>query len=186
MSPDPRSFVLETKLCVVHFSHHAKMRDDGVFPDDLQAAIGNCADWTLSCCALTPGHTMGLPGDVGVIFEIDNPKQIVSVCSDDSGSSQTEDGSDQSFGSEPSLSALNASLDVACGRYNEWRVIGAKVSGIYVENTNSIQAKRKVTFEVSGVQVEDIVAGPVNLESVKNSFPNLSVFTFQNGCLVEI
>lgn len=129
---------------------------------------------------------MGLPGDVGVLLEIDDPKQIVSVCSDDSGSSQTEDGSDQSLGSEPSLSALNDSLDVVCGRYNEWRVIGAKVSGIYVENTNSMHAKRKVTFEVSGVLYEDIAAESVNLESVKNNFPNLSVFTFQNGCLVEI
>lgn len=183
---DLKSFILRTKLCVVHFSHHGKMRADGVFPDDLQAAIRNCADWTLSCCALTPGHTMALPGDVGVIFEIDNPKQIVSVCADDSGSSQTRDGKEQSLGSEPSLSALEESLDVVYGGYNEWRVRGAKVSGIYVENPNSIYAKRKVKFEISGVQHEDISAEPVQIQSLKNSFPNLNIFTFQNGCLIEI
>ena len=180
------SLLVTENVYIVHFSHHAKMRAGGVFPDDLRAAIAHRDDWNLSCCALTPGHNMDLPGDVGVLFEISDPNQILSVRSDDAGASQTQDGKDQSAGSDPSLTALKESLDVTCGSYNEWRVKGAKVSGIYVENPESIQAKRSVKFVVLGEEHEDISAETIALECVRANFPNLKVFTFENSGLVEI
>jgi hypothetical protein len=185
-SDELKSFLATENVCIVHFSHHAKMREGGVFPNDLQAAITNCKDWNLSCCALWPGHKMALPGDVGVLFELDHPRQILSVCSDDAGASQTQDGKDQSAGFKPDLTALAKSLNVTSGSYNEWRVIGAKVAGIYVEKPDRIQAKRRVKFEVLGEEIEEISSETIQLECVKANFPNWKVLTFQNGCLVEI
>lgn len=179
------AFLSAKKVCIVHFSHHANMREGGVFPDDLRAAIANHEEWNLSCCALWPQHNMALPGDVGVLFELDQPNQVISVCSEDAGASQLQDGEDQSAGSKPDLAAVEKSLEVACGTYNEWRINGAKVAGIYVEDPDRILAKRKIKFEALDQEHETISATTVELEDVRTFFPGMKIFTFKNGCLVE-
>ncbi len=52
---------------MVHLSHHAKMREGCVFPDDLIAAIANKAAWALS--RVCPGHAMELPGSSGEVLK---------------------------------------------------------------------------------------------------------------------
>ena len=83
---------------IVHFSHRANMREGGVFPSDLQAAIANAERWTLSCCVVWPGHTMDLPGEVGLILLPTATEQILSVANTDSGSSELDCGEEVSGG----------------------------------------------------------------------------------------
>src|SRR5688572_21770465 len=87
------------KAVVVHFSHHAQMRDGGLFPQDMEEAMSNCHNWALSCCVLWPGHSMDLPGSVGIIFSPQH-HHVLSVSPSDSGSYMQPDGADGSFGQD--------------------------------------------------------------------------------------
>ncbi|MEQ9039406.1 MAG: hypothetical protein RIE24_13740 [Silicimonas sp.] len=181
-----RSLLVSRGICIVHFSHHANMREGGVFPDDLLAAIEHSDQWNLSCCALWPGHQMALPGDVGLIFEVDHPNQILSVCADDAGASQTDDGAEVSGGLEPTKETIEASLAVPLGGYNEWRVKGARVAGIYVENPDSICVKQKLSVSVQGTSHEVIAAVQIRLDDIKAEFGKYQLFTLSDHGLAEI
>lgn len=183
---DLHSFLDTNDVRIVHFSHHAEMRAGVVFPDDLQAAIANRDKWNLSCCAIWPSHKMALPGDVGVLFELSNPNQILSVFSGDSGSHQLRDGPDFSGGDAPSTDALRSSLKVPKGAYNEWRIRGASVAGIYINNPAQLNAKCKMQFEVNGEPHEVISSETIQVDHVRASFPDQPLFTHKNGNFVEI
>lgn len=85
------------KAVVVHFSHHANMRPEGVFPNDLQEAINNKGKWALSCSVLWPGHTMQPCGSVGVMFR-PTVASVLSVSNTDAGAFSGSDGIDHSGG----------------------------------------------------------------------------------------
>src|SRR5271165_353936 len=122
----------ERQAMIVHLSHYAKMREGGVFPDDLVAAIANKAAWTLSCVVLWPGHAMDLPGSIGVIFRPVSVANVVSVCADDAGAMQFPDGAEDSLGSRLSAETFGQTFAVRRGAYNEWRVKDCDVLGIFV------------------------------------------------------
>lgn len=138
----------ERKALIVHFSHHQNMRDGGVFPEDLLAAIENKNDWPLSCSVMWPGHNMNPVGSVGVIFEPMATENVLSVCSADSGSSQLANGEDGSLGHPLSTATFEKTFSVKDGEYNEWRLRGATVTGIFVLNTKNIGIKREVSLDL--------------------------------------
>lgn len=174
------------KAVVVHFSHLANMREGGTFPEDLQAAIDNREIWPLSCSVLFPGHAMTPVGSVGVIFD---PRiaNVVSVSNKDSGSFLGNDGVDQSSGDPLDSKSFQETFAVA-GPYNEWRVKGANVRGIFVVDSRRIFAKMAFTFRdpMTGVDVADITWQQITLPDVFAAFPGLSVFTLDNNGLIEL
>jgi hypothetical protein len=170
---------------VVHFSHHAKMREGGIFPDDLMAAINNQSSWALSCCVLWPGHQMDLPGSVGIIFK-PLESNVLSVSSSDSGSSVGCDGSDQSSGLPLSPATFEQTFYPNINSYNEWRVLGAEVDGLFISNPQDIWVKQKIDFAGHGFVTSDIGATNVSLEYVLECFPHLGVFTLGANGLVPI
>lgn len=171
---------------VVHFSHHANMREGGTFPEDLQTAIRDRAQWPLSCSVLFPGHSMTPVGSVGVIFK---PKvaDVVSVSNSDSGSYCGADGVEQSNGRPLDLDSLRQTFNVA-GAYNEWRVRSADVVGIFVFNPACIFAKKAFVYRdpISGEETKEIAMQQILLDDVFSAFPGQRVFTLDAGNLVEL
>src|SRR5258708_2979548 len=161
---------------VVHFSHHANMRLGGVFPTDLQSAIANKDRWTLSCVVVWPDHRMDLPGSVGIILEPSSTSQIVSVKSEDAGSWEPPNGGDVSGGVPLSRESFDATFEVT-GAYNEWRVKGAHVAGVFVARPNAIHAKKKQLLGSGHHAGEIIGATPIDIGEVFNAFPDLDVCT---------
>lgn len=173
------------RALVVHFSHHANMRPDGVFPTDLMDAIKNRGVWPLSCCVLWPGHQMDLPGSVGIIFAplLDN---VLSVSASDSGSHSLPDGSDASAGVRLSAETFEETFYPPICGYNEWRVQGAGVVGIFVSDPSDIQVKQRRKMSSGPVEIEDIFATPVGLDYVFQSFPDHDVYTLGPDGLVRL
>lgn len=176
----------ERRAAVVHFSHHAKMREGGVFPADLQAAIANKDDWPLSCSVLWPGHGMELCGSVGVMFT-PSVVSVQSVSNTDSGSWANPDGRDQSGGEPLTAESFEKTFEVV-GAYNEWRIRGAIVAGIFVHNLHSILVKKHVSVPglPDGEILIDIGATTITLSEVFVAFPALPIFTMAADGLVEV
>lgn len=173
---------------VVHFSHHAKTRADGVFPDDLLNAIANRDSWPLSCSVLYPGHKMVPVGSVGVLFD---PKvaNIISVDNQDSGSSFGHDEIERSQGQPLDEASLHRSFALAEGcKYNEWRVQGAAVKGIFVLDPDNISVKQLQALDVPNTDlvVEDIGAISIHLADVFSAFDGQKVFTLDDNGLREL
>jgi len=179
--------LLARKAIIVHFSHLSNMRKDGVFPDDLQNAISKKNCWPLSCCVLWPGHRMERPGEVGVIFRPTCITQILSVSKTDSGSSQLACGEEISGGVPLTNQGFQETFKVADKDYNEWRVKGAEVFGIFLIRENVIQAKarQKIGNEDSGFY-DDISPKCWSSGEVRRHFPKQKLFTMDTTCLREI
>lgn len=170
---------------VVHFSHHGKMREGGVFPDDLVAAINNHCDWTLSCCVLWPGHLMDLPGSVGVIFKpIEN--NVISVSPSDSGSSSSHDGTDQSFGLPLSPETFEQTFHPNINSYNEWRIRGGEVAGLFISDVRNIWVKQRINLVAGSSEFSEIGATQVTLDYVRQCFPDMEFFTYGASGLMRI
>jgi len=179
-----QELMTKKSLAIVHFSHFAKMAHAVEFPCDLHHAINSFQSEARSCCAIWPGHRMNLPGSVGVIFE---PKfeQVCSVLQDDSGSSDYG-RKERSGGVNPSQKTILESLNVVDGRYNEWRVLGAKPIGIFVANTVDICVKKKVTLSCNGEAFEDFPCTSITLKEVFDKFPGMEIFTMGSGGLCPV
>jgi hypothetical protein len=163
---------------IVHFSHLANMREGGVFPADLQAAIANKDCWALSCCIVWPGHTMDLPGEVGLIFRPTATGQILSVANTDSGSSQFGCGEEVSGGVPLTAETFEETFQVAPNDYNEWRVRGAQVGGVFVVSPDVIWAKIWQPVMLDGVNIgQDIAPAPFTIDQVRAVFPALPLMT---------
>jgi hypothetical protein len=169
----------ERKALVVHFSTHAMTREGAFFPKDLHNAIEKKNQWTLSCCAIWPGHAMDLPGSVGVIFEptVDN---VVSVSGDDSGSGEV-DGEEVSEGKKLTDDALKESFN-ATGFYNEWRVRGAEVKGIFVADPCGIVVRKPFIFKGD----EMMGTFDISLEEIIENFPGQDLYTLCGDEIVKL
>lgn len=172
-------------VAVVHFSHFASMRGDLAFPDDLLGAIGNKDDWPLSCCALSPGVPMDLPGAVGVLFA-PTVASIQSVSNRDSGSFFLGGQENSAGDANISVETVLGSLDPGFQPYNEWRVQGAPVRGIFVANPNFIEAKKKRTLQFPYGPETVVAAEPLSLSEVFAAFPGLPVYTMGPSGLLEL
>ena len=168
------------KALIVHFSHHSTMSAKIVFPNDLLYAIQNSDPWPLSCCVVWPGHTMDLPGSVGIILNPSAP-QVVSVRNNDSGSFTCADGQDVSSGVPLDPNSLNETF-LPVGPYNEWRVAyGAPIVGIFVSDRTPLRAKQWVRVRVGERYEEHISAEQIFIPSIFDAFPDMSFYTFHAG-----
>lgn len=121
---------------------------------------------------------MDLPGDVGLVFRPTATDQVLSVANTDSGSSQLACGEDLSGGLSLTPETLAATFSVVPGDYNEWRVKGAEVSGVFVASANGVQAKKRQRLTVDGADdFEDIWPAAFSLAEVKTAFPGLDLIT---------
>ena len=172
------------KALVIHFSHHANMREGGTFPEDMLTAIEIRHDVPLSCCVVTPGHTMNLPGSVGIIFT-PHEKQVLSVSGSDSGSNATADGTDSSAGLPLDPHTFDDSFEIR-GAYNEWRVRGADIKGVFVSNPEFIIVKKHLVVTFDEGVVETIGEEQVSLEEVRCAFPEYKLYTITETDIAEI
>jgi len=185
MTDDILTAALEQrKAVVVHFSHYAKMRADGVFPDDLQKAISNKDEWPLSCSVLWPGHPMQPCGGVGVMFR-PTAASVLSVSNTDAGSFSESDGTDHSGGQPLNLDTFESTFQVD-GAYNEWRVRGAEVIGIFVHDIYRVEAKSAMLIPglPGGDPLPDIGVTRIKLTEVFDAFETLRIFTMTPSGLV--
>ncbi|MGH9439929.1 MAG: hypothetical protein ACRD22_19130 [Terriglobia bacterium] len=187
MTDDVLTAALEKRnAVVVHFSHHANMRAGGVFPDDLQEAIRNKDEWPLSCSVLWPGHTMQPCGSVGVMFK-PTIASVQSVSNTDAGSFLGSDGTDRSGGQPLNEDTFEGTFQVV-GDYNEWRVLGAEVTGIFVHNTCCVEVKRPMQIPglPDGALLSDISVTRIELTDVFDAFETLKVFTMTSSGLTQV
>lgn len=175
----------EEAIAVVHFSHVADMGRDLIFPDDMRRAISNTNVWTLSCCALTPGRRMQLPGEVGILLR---PKlsHLLSVSNGDAGASTLPDGSELSGGQPPTREAVLRSLDPGLRPYNEWRVRGAEVVGIFVSRVDHVAVKKRLNFDGPFGPVQTISSESVPLGVVFDAFPAFPVYEMGASGLAQL
>lgn len=172
------------KAVIVHFSHFAEMAHAVEFPCDLQHAISAFENETRSCCAISPGHSMDLPGAVGVIFA-PTFEQVLSVLAHDSGSSDFG-GTENSGGNFPTEKTIVDSFDAPYGGYNEWRIRGANPIGIFVANPSDITVKKKQELSFNGEHIVTFGCESISLSSVHSSFLDLQIFTMSPNGLVKI
>jgi hypothetical protein len=183
-------FVLRHHVVVVHFSHHGVMGHEVPFPEDLRHALKTWTTEIRSCCALWPGHKMNLPGSVGLIYR-PTLSNIVSVGCTDSGSSN-HNGREGSLGEPPSAAALVRSLrNVQPGDYNEWRIVGAQPTGIFVASTSHILVKKwvvpSVPQELLFEEIEPVLAcAKSTLEIVATEFSSHNIYTLSEKGLVLV
>ncbi|WP_374682861.1 hypothetical protein [Accumulibacter sp.] len=187
MTDQELSAFLATKgAAVVHLSHHAVMDPARpIWPEDMRRAIAKKDDFNLSCVVVWPGHRMPLPGSVGVIFK-PTCANVVSASSSDSGSTMLPDGSDGSAGFPLSPETLASTFDVWNGTYNEWRVRGAEVVGIFVADPSNIEVKKDVVLNAGGHEFKDVAATSITMGEVFAAFPHHSVFTMGPAGMIEI
>ena len=187
MTDKELSDYLEAKRAsVVHLSHYAVMDPSRpIFPEDMQRAIEKRQEFPLSCVVVWPGHGMSLPGSVGVIFK-PSFSQVISVSNSDSGSTRLLDGRDGSLGLPLTHESLAATFDVRQGDYNEWRVQGAEVVGIFIGNQANIQVKKHFEIEQYGQKFSGVAPKQVELKDVFAAFPNHSFFTMGPDGLIEL
>lgn len=178
MTDHELNLALESKgALIVHFSHHAVMRADRpLYPDDLLRALMRHHHFPLSCSAVWPKHSMNLVGSVGVIFA-PTAESVLSVSNEDSGSLTWTDGSEGSGGSALSPQALEESFNVKPGTYNEWRVKGAPIKGIFVADPNHIKVKQRESFVFEGVTYDEVGLVSISLDDVAATFAHQPVFT---------
>ena len=173
---------------IVHFSHHANMRDGGVFPADLQAAALNSHLWPLSCCLVWPSHQMSLPGSIGLVLRPCSAASIIGISESDGGYSTMISGQELGGGDPLSHETFERSFSVPPGQYNEWRVRDCEVVGIYWEAENGeLHAKKRIIMQDpdTGTPLsEEIVSDPVQVSYVHECFPDLPVYTRCNGRIV--
>jgi len=171
---------------IVHFSHHAAMRDNLDFPADLLQVLGGVTDWALSCSVLTPGHSMIPVGSVGVVLEPQTAGDVLRVHHSDAGA--YSDGTDDYSDGEPlSVEGLDRSLTrVRQDDYNEWRVRGARPVGIFVLNPFSICVRRRVTFDGPFGPEETLAAQPATLADIRTIFADWPVWTMTPSGPVRI
>lgn len=163
---------------IVHFSHLSNMRAGGIFPDDLQAAIAHKDCWALSCCAVWPGHSMEVPGEVGLIFRPTAVDQILSVANTDAGAQQFGCREELSGGNALTPQSLSDSFQVKASDYNEWRVRGAEVCGIFVARAVDVYAKTIQKIDDGGIYGGDTIApSPFSIEEVRAAFTALPLIT---------
>ena len=111
---------------------------------------------------------------------------VVSVANSDSGSTMLPDGSDGSNGLPLSPETLASTFDVWIGNYNEWRVCGGEVVGIFVADPSNIEVKKEVVLNADGHEFKDVGATSITLDEVFSSFPHHPVFTMGRTGLIEI
>lgn len=183
---DLSAFLAAKGAAVVHLSHHSVMDPTRpIWPEDMRRAIAKKDDSNLSCVVVWPGHRMQLPGSVGVIFK-PTCANVVSAASSDSGSPMLPDGSDGSAGFPLSPETLASTFDVWIGNYNEWRVRGAEVMGIFVADPSNIEVKKDVVLNAGGHEFKDVAATSIAMGEVFAAFPHQSVFTMGPAGLIEI
>lgn len=171
---------------VVHLSHHAVMDPlRPIFPDDMRRAIAKRNDFNLSCVVVWPGHGMPLPGSVGVVF-MPTCANVISAAASDSGSTTLSDGTDGSLGLPLSSDTLVETFNVGFGNYNEWRVRGADVLGIFVADPSNVQVKKEVVLIKDGHEFMVTGATSISMDEVFAAFPQHSVFTMGAAGLIEI
>lgn len=167
---------------VVHFSHHSLMdADRPLYPLDMQTALSRNGDFALSCTVVWPGHAMKLVGSVGIVFD-PTADNVLSVCPEDSGSSSGEDGCDRSAGVSLSTASFESTFGTTVDRYNEWRVRGALVRGMFVADQCSIEVKKPLIIDIEGHRVDAHAPQRISLDEVAVDFPGMPIFTMgQDG-----
>jgi hypothetical protein len=178
----------DRQALIVHFSHHANMRDGGVFPADLQAAALNSHLWPLSCCLVWPTHQMSLPGSIGLVLRPCNATSIIGVSGSDGGYSTIAAGQELGGGDPLCQEAFDRSFSVPPGQYNEWRVRDCEVVGIYWETENGeLHAKKRVVMrdpDTGAPLSEEIAIAPVSVSYVHECFPDLPAYTRSEGRII--
>jgi hypothetical protein len=156
-----------------------------IFPDDMRQAISNTNVWTLSCCALTPRRRMQLPGEVGILLRPEL-SHVLSVSTGDAGACTLSDGSELSGGQPPSREAVLTSIEPGLKPYNEWRVRGAKVLGIFVSRVDHVAVKKRLSLEGPFGPKQVIASESVHLGIVFDAFPNLPVYRMGASGLTQL
>ena len=165
------------RALIVHFSHHADTHRGTLFPADLLDAIEKKNCWPLSCHAVWPGHNMNLVGSVGIIFS-PSVVNILTVDNCDSGSNDYG-----SAGNPLTIGSFNESFRVPNGGYNEWRIRGAEVMGVFVANPACILIRKVVPIIINEQEYEPTTSAErISLVEIFSKFPDLKVFTMgKNG-----
>lgn len=167
----------ERRALIVHFSHHAAMRGDLVYPTDMHQVLAEQEAWALSCSVLTPGHSMDVVGSVGVVLVPRTAGDVLRVHHDDAGSYEFDMAS-HSLGKPLSAASFDESIDlVAPGNYNEWRVRGAAPRGIFVANPAMILIRRWHTIPGPEGPLTIIGEDRISLDEVRATFPGRTIWT---------
>lgn len=176
----------EKKAVVVHFSSYSSNCSGVVFPDDLNYTIKNKDNIYVSCSVLWPGHNMSPFGEVGIIFH-PTVDSVQSVSNSDSGAYTASSGIDCSNGESLTKETFEKSFNVQKGGYNEWRLKGAEIGGIFVLNQDCVNVKKKIKINcpLEG-EKEEIGFQSIDLQDLKNVFPDFDIFTLRDCGLVKL
>ncbi|GLX62554.1 hypothetical protein KMU_05940 [Proteus vulgaris] len=136
---DFKEIIKKNNAKIIHFSTIPRMNQrNSYFPDDLKNVISQRLPEKaiLSCSCIYPGNVNHhLPGSIGIILDVDL-QSIISVCDEDSGSYQSNDGIELSAGKKISYNNLLSIFKSTNESYNEFRIkidnIG--IGGLYVHN----------------------------------------------------
>ena len=187
-----RCELVRQQAIIVHCSRPGRDGEIGapkpLYPDDLRQTIGDLDAGgvrPVSCSVIWPGHQETF-GDVGIIVAPRTLADIKLMHSSDAGYSEQLGG----FGGPPSPKALAATFEQSSG-HNEWVMVGADVTGLFVKNLTPSVARRmpppdELSESERAMFGEPIVGCPTTVEAIATDFPSLPIFTFRSGSLVKL
>lgn len=174
---------------IIHFSTIPRMNQrNSYFPDDLKNVISQRLpkEAILSCSCIYPGNVNhDLPGSIGIILNV-NLKSVISICEEDSGSYQSDDGIESSTGKEINRNSLLSIFEPKNQSYNEFRIKidSIDICGLYVHDIYAPFYWGKLPLSDDS---QEYYYGHVytNIDELKNIF-NIPIYTLTKNEWVEI
>ena len=182
---------------IVHCSRPGKgdVGAEGLlFPDDLHNAIHICANESreLSSSLVWPEHVKTF-GAIGIVLRPRSVASITSISPHDSGTHFDALGKRQGGGVPFSAEAVDETFANSVD-YNEWTVTDADTIGIFVNLSEPLEVAK--VFDLSADPNYDaalmgpaptvVAAGSITFQEVMAAFPDLRLYAYHQGALVEI
>lgn len=187
-----RCELVRQQAIIVHCSRPGRDGEIGapkpLYPEDLRLTIRDLNAGgvrSVSCSVIWPSHQETF-GDVGIIVAPRTLADIKLMHYSDAGYSEQLGG----FGGPPSPEALAATFEQSSG-HNEWVMVGADVTGIFVKKGTPSVARRitppdELSESERAMFGDPIVACPTTVEAISADFPTLPILTFRSGSLVKL
>lgn len=188
---------------IVHCSRPGKGDEqvDGVFfPQDLRDATDLCSRGSdLSCSVVWPEHTETF-GAIGIVLKPRDTSSITLISDADAGTSlNRETGRREGLGSDFSQEAVASTFENPKD-YNEWVVRDADTIGLFIHPLRPLEVARVINAATAfaGIDPNELPFDPeelgtpsliepvsITFAEVADLFPDLPIYTFRDGRIVQ-
>jgi hypothetical protein len=185
------------KALIVHCSRPGK-GDEGkdvvLFPQDMIDAVMLCdtGKTELCCSVIWPGHVETF-GDLGILLKPRSTEAVTMICTIDGGTSVDPSTGRRVGAGVPFSDQAVAETFASPTNYNEWNIDDADTIGVFVSSRRQLPQVAALQ-DITKIAGYDPVMGTeplighrwVEFSEIAAVFPDLPVFTIENGEIVDL